>query len=134
MDVLSSSQRSALMARIRGKNTKPEMMVRRMAHGMGYRYRLHKKSLPGTPDLVFASRKKVIFVNGCFWHRHAGCQLAATPKTRVDFWMKKLDRNVQRDKDAIRQLEQTGWQVLVIWECETRSPEGLDEKLAEFLG
>ncbi|HEX4764924.1 MAG TPA: very short patch repair endonuclease [Lichenihabitans sp.] len=126
-------QRSALMARVRGKNTTPEMLVRRAAHALGYRFRLHPKQLPGRPDLVFPSRRKAIFVHGCFWHRHLGCRMASMPKTRAEFWSTKFEQNVRRDAAAIEALESTGWKVLVIWECETRDEAGLRRTLDKFL-
>lgn len=133
MDKLTFDGRSALMARVRGKDTTPELNVRQVAHRLGYRFRLHRKDLPGRPDLVFPSRRAVVFVHGCFWHRHPGCRLMSTPKTRTQFWTDKFDRNVRRDAAAVEQLEVTGWRVLVVWECETRDREGLADKLRSFL-
>jgi DNA mismatch endonuclease (patch repair protein) len=130
MDVLTKEQRKRNMASIRGKNTKPEMVVRSLVHRLGYRYRLHKKNLPGKPDLVFASRRKVIFVHGCFWHLHECRYGAVKPATNASFWEAKRMLNVDRDKINLMMLEQAGWQVLVIWECETRSS---DETLAEIV-
>jgi DNA mismatch endonuclease (patch repair protein) len=128
-----SAMRSALMSRVRAKNTKPEIIVRRSAHALGYRFRLHRRDLPGCPDLVFAARKKVIFVNGCFWHRHPGCRMASTPKTRAEFWSTKFSQNVRRDAHAISCLENSGWACLVIWECETRDSIALAQYLRDFL-
>ena len=125
--------RSALMARIGAKDTKPEMIVRSSAHALGYRFRLHRKDLPGRPDLVFPSRRKVVFVHGCFWHRHPGCRMASTPKTRAAYWQSKFDANERRDAAAIEALERSGWAVLVIWECETRNQSTLSGKLKAFL-
>ncbi|MEO5375536.1 MAG: DNA mismatch endonuclease Vsr [Alphaproteobacteria bacterium] len=133
VDVISPEARSALMARVKGWNTKPEMVVRSLTHGLGFRFRLHRRDLPGTPDLVFPGRRKVIFVHGCFWHRHAGCKLAAEPKTRQEFWTRKFQDNVERDRTARESLEAAGWKVLVVWECQTRAPAGLAERLSEFL-
>ena len=123
------------MARIRGRDTGPELIVRRTLYRMGYRYRLHQKALPGRPDIVFGKRRKVIFVHGCFWHRHAEpeCKLARLPKSRLDFWVPKLTANAkrdERDQDALRAL---GWDVLVVWECEVRHSEQLGNKLRQFL-
>lgn len=132
MDTLTSDQRSKHMSRIRGKDTKPEMVVRRMLHGMGYRYRLHAKELPGKPDIVFRRRGKAIFVHGCFWHGHEGCKLARIPKSRVDFWTEKIARNAERDARAIKALEDRDWETMTIWECETKSP-GLADRLRSFL-
>ncbi|MBN1546050.1 MAG: DNA mismatch endonuclease Vsr [Syntrophaceae bacterium] len=108
------------MAAIRNKDTKPELIVRRMVHGLGYRYRLHGSGLPGKPDLIFASRRKVIFVHGCFWHRHSCSKGRSMPATRTEFWMKKLENNKCRDENIYRKLSQLGWSYLVIWECEMK--------------
>ncbi|MCP1374687.1 DNA mismatch endonuclease Vsr [Dyella sp. Sa] len=121
------------MSRVRGKDTRPEMAVRRTAHSMGLRFRLHRKDLPGAPDLVFPRRHIALFVHGCFWHRHAGCRLAADPKTRPDFWVKKFQANVERDRRAIEKLEQMGWRTVVVWECETRDTETLRNLLVNRL-
>ncbi|MDE4914275.1 DNA mismatch endonuclease Vsr [Methylobacterium sp. 092160098-2] len=134
MDKLEPAARSALMGRIRGTDTAPEMAVRRAAHRLGYRFRLHRRSLPGRPDLVFPARRAVIFVHGCFWHRHEGCAKASTPKTRTDFWTGKFARNVERDREAQDRLEQAGWRVLVVWECGIRDQLRLESTLREFLG
>lgn len=132
-DPLTAAQRSELMSRIRSKDTKPEMRVRRLVHGMGYRYRLHAKELPGRPDLVFRPRRKVIFVHGCFWHRHDGCPRATTPKTRTSFWEDKFRKNVVRDRRNLLDLAELGWDAIVVWECETRDLERLAVQLAQFL-
>ena len=121
------------MARIRGKDTKPEMLVRRLTHGLGYRYRLHGRKLPGKPDLVFSSRKKVIFVHGCFWHRHVDCRLAYEPKSNVEFWQAKFASNVKRDREVAASLKACGWKVLVIWECETKDVSLLQQRITTFL-
>lgn len=134
MDRLTPEARSRLMSHVKGKDTTPEMVVRRLVHGMGYRYRLHGRNLPGKPDLVFASRKKIVLVHGCFWHRHQGCSKASTPKTRMDFWQAKFDRNVARDVKTLRDLSDLGWEVLTVWECQTKAAEVLRERLATFLG
>ena len=127
-------QRSALMSRVRGKDTKPEMVVRRLLHRLGYRFRLHRRDLPGSPDIVLPGRRAVVFVHGCFWHRHPGCRMASTPKTRTEFWLGKFARNVERDADHATALARTGWEVHVVWECETRAREVLAAKLPEILG
>ena len=119
MDKLSPERRSANMSRIKSTDTKPEMLVRRTAHRLGYRFRLHRKDLPGKPDLVFVSRKAIVEVHGCFWHRHPGCRRASLPATRPDYWQAKFDRNVSRDAARKAELEATGWRVLVVWECST---------------
>lgn len=125
--------RRRIMSAVRGRDTKPEMIVRRLLHRMNYRFRLHRKDLPGSPDIVFGRRRKAIFVHGCFWHRHPGCSKASTPKKRVEFWAEKFDRNVERDRAAETELQQAGWKILVIWECETRFLEPLEKKLKAFL-
>ena len=136
MDTLTPEQRSKRMSRVRGRDTKPEMLVRRLAHGMGYRYRLHRRDLPGSPDLVFPSRRKVIFVHGCFWHRHLepDCKLARLPKSKLDFWGPKLETNRERDERNVVLLEELGWDVLVIWECQTKNRGQLQARIREFLG
>lgn len=131
-DKLTAERRSANMARIRNKDTKPEMVVRKLVHGMGYRYRLHRKDLPGKPDLVFGPRKKVIFVHGCFWHQHS-CREGRIPNSRREYWEPKLRRNVERDHEAIAELQRKGWDVLVIWECEVKDVELLRSKIKAFL-
>ncbi len=125
--------RSANMRAIRSAGMKPEMLVRRLVHGLGYRYRLHRHDLPGRPDLVFAARRKIIFVHGCFWHQHGGCQLAHTPRSNVDYWRPKLARNAARDAAHLSALKEDGWRVLVIWECQTKSSAKLSRKLEKFL-
>ncbi|MBA7628857.1 Very short patch repair protein [subsurface metagenome] len=121
------------MAKIRSKDTGPEMAVRRLVHSMGYRYRLHCKDLPGKPDLVFRSLKKVIFVNGCFWHRHHCKAGQAKPKNRAEYWTQKFDRNKKRDRQTIRRLRADGWEVLVVWECHIRNIRKLKCRLECFL-
>lgn len=121
------------MARVRQKDTTPEMIVRRVAHGLGYRFRLHRTSLPGSPDLVFPSRRVAVFVHGCFWHRHEGCPKSTVPKTRQEYWLSKFKDNVTRDERAVAELELRGWLVIVIWECETTSPEKVAGRLKAFL-
>jgi len=121
------------MSRIRGKNTQPELLVRQLLHRLGYRYRLHTATLPGRPDIVFSSRAKVIEVRGCFWHRHPGCPLAATPATRADFWEAKLRRTVERDAENLAALSVLGWSALILWECEV-GDASVQQRLADFLG
>lgn len=135
MDTLTPEQRSERMKRIRGRDTGPEMRVRRFIHGLGFRYRLHVKGLPGKPDIVFRRRKVVIFVHGCFWHRHPdpGCKLARMPKSREEFWQAKLDRNRERDLEVQASLEALGWKVLVIWECQTSKLDKLESVIREAL-
>lgn len=135
MDTLTPAQRSERMSRIRAKDTKPEMVVRRLVHSMGYRYRLHRRELPGRPDLVFPGRRKVILVNGCFWHQHPdpNCRLSRLPKSRLDFWVPKLEGNRQRDERNLSALREAGWHPLVIWECQARDAQGLRDRLRDFL-
>jgi len=133
-DVLTPEQRRRNMQAVRSSGTRPEMAVRSLAHRLGYRFRLHRRDLPGKPDLVFSSRRKVIFVHGCFWHQHPGCRFAARPSTRAEFWEAKLDGNVRRDARVQTQLTERGWSVLVVWECETRSEEAMATRIKRFLG
>ncbi|MBA3323288.1 MAG: DNA mismatch endonuclease Vsr [Pyrinomonadaceae bacterium] len=133
-DTLSPQERSERMSRVRGKDTKPELRVRRLVHSMGYRYRLHSRRLPGQPDLVFARRKKVIFIHGCFWHRHDdACPLTRWPKSRLDFWVPKLERNKLRDIDNQKKLTELGWAYLVVWECQVKDEELLAKRITDFL-
>lgn len=125
--------RSANMRAIRSKGMRPELAVRQLVHRMGYRYRLHKKDLPGKPDLVFAPRRKVIFVHGCFWHAHKNCKVAHTPKSNLEYWRPKLERNQARDEKNIENLAANGWKSLVVWECETKTQETLRNRLLDFL-
>ena len=117
-DFLSPSERSQRMSRIRGKDTQPELALRRALHRMGFRYLLHGAGLPGKPDLVFPRYKAAIFVHGCFWHRHSGCSIATTPKSNTPFWVEKFEKNVSRDRRVIDQLKEQGWTVMVVWECQ----------------
>ncbi|NWB98313.1 DNA mismatch endonuclease Vsr [Pseudomonas gingeri] len=133
-DVVTPEHRSRIMSRIKGKNTKPEMVVRSVCHEMGFRYRLHRKDLPGTPDLVFPKHRLCIFVHGCFWHRHPGCKYAYTPKSRLEFWLPKLAKNVDRDVKAQQALKALGWRVAVIWECHTKNRDALQAEIQQALG
>jgi DNA mismatch endonuclease (patch repair protein) len=130
MDVVTQARRSAMMGGIRGRDTKLEMAVRRAVHRLGYRYRLYRRDLPGTPDLTFPRLRKVLFVHGCFWHRHAGCKFAYEPKSNGDFWRRKFLGNVARDERAMVELRSGGWEVLTVWECEVRLAADLS-KLVE---
>jgi len=129
MDSLSSEKRSFNMSRIRSRDTKPEIIVRSLLHFKGYRFRLHRKDLPGNPDIVLPRYNKIILVHGCFWHRHSGCRFAYVPKSRVDFWQKKFKNNVRRDEEVKRALIELGWEVHVIWECETKSESNLKKRI-----
>jgi DNA mismatch endonuclease (patch repair protein) len=133
MDVVTAEARSALMSRIRGRDTKPELIVRRLAHALGYRFRLHRRDLPGAPDLVFPGRRKVVFIHGCFWHQHPGCRYAYKPKSNTEFWQKKFSANMERDVRVLLELRERGWSPLVIWECETSDLGALKARLESHL-
>ncbi len=133
-DTVSPEIRSQVMARVKSKGMKPEMTVRRLVHGLGYRYRLHRADLPGRPDLVFPARRKVIFVNGCFWHRHDGCPRVRIPATNRDYWITKLERNYARDVRNVALLRELGWSELVVWECQLRDLSAAEEQIVAFLG
>lgn len=132
-DVFTRKKRSAIMSRIKGVNTEPEILVRQIAHSLGYRFRLHSNKLPGKPDLVFPIRKKIILVHGCFWHGHARCLRAALPSTNTAFWREKIMGNKARDIRVKRLLKRDGWQVLVIWLCQTKKIDQLTKRLTNFL-
>jgi len=133
IDIVKPAKRSAMMANVKAKDTKPEMIVRSLAHQLGYRFRLHKRDLPGSPDLTFPKLKKTIFVHGCFWHRHEGCKFSYSPKSNQDFWQKKFASNVKRDNNALIKLAELGWEALIIWECETKDLAKLRSILQKFL-
>lgn len=133
MDTLSPAQRSERMARVRGRDTKPEISVRKLLFSMGYRYRLHDSMLPGKPDIVLRSRRKIIFVHGCFWHRHANCALARLPKSRETFWSTKLENNRLRDRRVKAALRRAGWSVATVWECQLKDVARLKRRLRRFL-
>ena len=132
-DIVDSGRRSEMMSRIKGRDTVPEIVVRRIAHGLGFRFRLYRKDLPGRPDIVFPRSRAVVFVHCCFWHRHDGCRYAYEPKSRVRFWTDKFSQNVARDQRNEAALRTLGWRVLVIWECETRNRTGVAERLLNHL-
>lgn len=136
MDTLTPQERSERMSRVRSQDTKPEMIVRRLVHSMGFRYRLHRKDLPGKPDLVFPRLQKAIFVHGCFWHLHpdSGCPFARLPKSRLDFWLPKLEANRARDIKTVETLSKTGWSVLTVWECQLKDKTELQKRIRGFLG
>lgn len=125
--------RSRIMRAVGQKHTAPEMRVRRALHALGYRFRVQRRDLPGSPDIVLPKYKTAIFVHGCFWHRHPGCNKATTPKTRIEFWKEKFDSNVARDQVKETALREMGWQVLVVWECETKSADALAAKLTSVI-
>jgi DNA mismatch endonuclease (patch repair protein) len=133
MDILTTEQRSERMRRVRQKGTKPELVVRQSLHAMGFRYRLHRRDLPGRPDIVLPSRRVAIFVHGCFWHRHPGCVRTTTPKTNAQYWLPKFAENEARDARVNAALGASGWRVRLVWECETAQPERLANSLREFL-
>lgn len=128
-----SPERSAQMALVKSKNTKPEIIVRKAAHAMGLRYRLNVRTLPGSPDLVFAGRRAVLFVHGCFWHRHKNCKSTRTPKSRITFWEQKFAANMARDQKAYRSLRKAGWKVFILWECQTLLTNKVDSVLQKIL-
>jgi len=133
MDKLTPQRRSENMRRIKSKNSTPELALRTLIFKMGFRYRLHASQLPGKPDLVFPGRKKAIFLHGCFWHQHGPCPDSRLPKSRQDYWLPKLKRNQERDKDAQRKLRELGWNSLVIWECEMKDPTKIKKTVQKFL-
>lgn len=133
VDNRTPTSRSALMSRIRGKNTAPELVVRSLLHRLGFRFRLHRKDLPGKPDIVLPGRKIAIFVHGCFWHAH-GCKIGQPPRSRLEFWLPKLERNRARDAESESALVAKGWQVVTLWQCEIRDLDGLQTRLVERLG
>ena len=133
VDTLTSAERSERMSRIRSRDTKPELALRKALHGRGFRFRLHDRRLPGKPDIVLPKHRTVIFVHGCFWHRHPGCKIATTPKTNTDFWIDKFDRNMARDKGNSEALIAAGWRVIVVWECELGNAARADARTAELV-
>ena len=134
-DTVAPKRRSEIMSNIRAKGMKPEMLVRRLTHSMGYRYRLHRKDLPGKPDLVFPTRRKVVFVHGCFWHQHASaaCKIARVPQSNRDYWLPKLQRNAARDAEHRAKLDELGWEALTLWECEVEGAKCIRERIRQFL-
>jgi DNA mismatch endonuclease (patch repair protein) len=132
-DVFSKEKRSWIMSRVKGRDTKPEILVRSFVHRMGYRFRIHGRDLPGNPDIVLPRHRKVIFVHGCFWHGHNRCPRSKRPTTNKSFWNKKLDGNIKRDRRFRRALLLKGWRILVVWQCETREPDRVLRKLERFL-
>lgn len=132
-DVFSREKRRDIMARIKGENTAPELYVRQLIHALGYRFRLHRSDLPGKPDIVLPGHGKAIFVHGCFWHGHPGCQRATLPQTNYEFWKRKIEGNRARDRRVKRELRKLGWDVLEIWQCQIRKPAALERRLLRFL-
>lgn len=133
MDVFTPEKRSWVMSRITAKDTKPEMRIRSLLHMMGYRFRLHRRDLPGTPDIVLPKYRTVVFVHGCFWHQHKGCKNSSIPKTNTEFWQTKLDKNVERDTQNVCALKRLGWEVIEIWECETKDVDSLADRFTKEL-
>lgn len=134
MDTIDPKRRSENMRQIKSRDTKPELLVRRVAHSLGYRFRLHRRDLPGCPDLVFVSRRKIILVHGCFWHQHLGCRGGRLPRSRRTYWGRKLLGNTLRDEATVKGLRKLGWGVLVIWECETQDEPRMKRRIKRFLG
>ena len=132
-DTVSSATRSRIMSKIKSKDTKPEIVVRRLLHGLGYRYRLHRRDLPGKPDLVFPSRRKIVFVNGCFWHYHLECADSHIPEDNREYWLSKLIRNRERDERNLLLLKQDGWDVTIVWECQMKDMDMVTVRLTDFL-
>jgi len=133
-DTISSERRSANMRAVQSRDTQPEISVRKIVHELGYRFRLHRKDLPGKPDVVFIGKRMAIFVHGCFWHQHRGCKRATMPQSNVAFWQSKLARTVERDAEHMRSLKANGWKALIVWECETKNKLKLTKRLKRFLG
>jgi DNA mismatch endonuclease (patch repair protein) len=133
VDVFSADQRSKIMSRVKGRNTRPELIVRRLLHAMGYRFRLHAADLPGKPDIVLPRHGKIVQVHGCFWHGHKGCSRATRPQSNVEFWAQKIDGNKVRDARTERQLRRLGWSVLTVWECQTKGVEKLERRLRRHM-
>lgn len=133
VDHVDRKKRSLIMAAVHSEDTRPEMAVRKIVHGLGYRYRLHVRTLPGRPDLVFPARRKLVFVHGCFWHRHRNCRYASSPKTRRKFWGAKFAANVARDRRIVLELKRMGWAVFTVWQCQLKKPERLMGRLNDFL-
>jgi DNA mismatch endonuclease, patch repair protein len=132
-DIFTKEQRSKIMSRITGQNSKPELIVRKLLHGMGYRFRLHVRNLPGRPDVVLPKHKKIVLINGCFWHGHLQCKRSKLPSTNIVFWQEKIGKNISRDNINLLALAQLGWTVLVVWGCETNHVQILKEKLKDFM-
>lgn len=133
MDTFTPEKRSSIMRRVRSKNTKPEIKVRTLLHALGFRFRLHRRELPGNPDIIMPKYSTVIFVHGCFWHRHKRCHEASTPATNQDYWIPKFKRTVERDKKNQKELKRLGWNVIVLWECETKDMKRLEENLVKAI-
>lgn len=133
MDNLSLEKRSWNMTQIRSKDTKPEILVRKLLHSIGYRFRLGRKDIPGIPDIVLPKYKTAIYVHGCFWHRHEGCKYAYSPKSKIDFWNNKFATNIKRDQEVSEKIKNSDWKQLIIWECQTRNKDQLTVTLTEFL-
>jgi DNA mismatch endonuclease, patch repair protein len=132
VDRITQQTRSLIMSRVKAKDTTPELRVRKIAYALGYRFRIHRRDLPGTPDVVIPKLRLVLFVHGCFWHRHTGCVRATTPRSNYEFWRRKLDRNVERDEQAMSDLAAKGWDARIIWECETKDAVALAVRLREL--
>ncbi len=133
MDVFDKQKRSSIMSTVKNRNTKPELIVRSMLHRMGYRFRIHRRDLPGNPDITLPKHKKIVFVHGCFWHGHKKCRRAKRPTTNQEFWNKKLNSNIKRDNKNVLELNKAGWQTLVVWSCEIKDKDNLMQRLQNFI-
>jgi DNA mismatch endonuclease, patch repair protein len=133
MDIFTKHKRSEIMRHVKSKHTRPEVIVRRLLFSLGYRYRIHYTALPGSPDIVFTKRKKVIFIHGCFWHRHQGCRISKVPKSNTAYWLPKLERNASRDIAVVKVLRSLGWDVKVLWECQIKDKQALQNVVVSFL-
>ena len=132
-DRVSEIKRSWIMSRVKGRDTKPELLVRSIIHRLGYRFRLHRRDLPGNPDIVLPKFKKIVFVHGCFWHQHHGCPRANRPSSNTKFWNLKLDSTIARDRENLQRLSELGWKSLIVWECETKDKDALRDRLISFI-
>ncbi|MGC2164247.1 MAG: DNA mismatch endonuclease Vsr [Silvibacterium sp.] len=133
-DSITTERRSDNMRKIRSKDTKPELQIRKLLFGLGYRFTLHRKDLPGEPDIVFTGRKRVIFIHGCFWHQHQDCREGRVPGSRQEYWIPKLKNNISRDQKHVVELQKLGWKVLVIWECQVTNIDRAEDMMLKFLG
>ena len=134
MDHFSATKRSEIMSRVKGTDTSVEILVRQLLHSLGYRFKLHARDLPGKPDIVLPKHRSVVFVHGCFWHGHKACRRAGIPKTNREFWTRKIEGNIDRDKRCVRELRELGWKVLVVWQCQTKDLTKLERRITTFFG
>ena len=134
MDHFSATKRSEIMSRVKGTDTSVEIRVRQLLHSLGYRFKLHARDLPGKPDIVLPKHRSVVFVHGCFWHGHKACRRASIPQTNREFWTRKIEGNIDRDKRCVRELRESGWKVLVVWQCQTKDLTKLKKRITTFFG